>query len=339
MLGPVVVDVAGKELTETDRRRLCHPLVGMVILFSRNYESPEQLRRLCEEIHALREPRLLITVDQEGGRVQRFRTGFTRLPPMAAVGRIWERDVLRASRTALAAGFVLATELLAHGVDMSFTPVVDLDWGKSTVIGDRAFHADPRVVSWLASQVGFGLALAGMSNCGKHFPGHGWAHADSHFELPVDERTLEQILEQDASPYEMMGIALDAVMPAHVIYPAVDPSPAGFSRRWIQEILRERLDFQGAIFSDDLSMAGARAAGDVVQAARAALAAGCDFLLVCNDLAGADRVLDSIEWEPSELFAQRRARLVPRLGGLSPEELLQSETYRRALADLHAEFP
>jgi beta-N-acetylhexosaminidase len=332
----VVLDVAGPELTDADRRRLCHPLVGMVILFTRNFTDPAQLARLCRQIHGLRDPALLIAVDHEGGRVQRFRGGFTALPPMAALGRRWDVDVLEACRAAQSAGFVLGAELRAQGVDLSFTPVLDLDWGRSAVIGDRAFHADPRVVTLLAGQLGYGLALAGMSNCGKHFPGHGWAAADSHVAVPSDERSLDAILQADAAPYGWLGAGLEAVMPAHVVYPAVDSLPAGFSPRWIQEILRARLGFTGAVFSDDLCMAGARVAGDVVQSAQAALAAGCDFVLVCNDTAAADRVLESLQWRRTPAFEERLARLVPRSGALAPAAVLQSARYRAALHDLQA---
>ena len=335
-LGPVVLDIAGPELTAEDRRRLCHPLVGMVILFTRNFTGPAQLSQLCREIHALREPQLLIAVDHEGGRVQRFRAGFTRIPPMAALGQRWDEDVLDACRIALAAGFVLGAELRAQGVDLSFTPVLDLDWGRSGVIGDRAFHADPRVVTVLANQVGYGLALAGMSNCGKHFPGHGWATADSHVAVPEDERTLEEILRTDAAPYASLGIGLDAVMPAHVVYPAVDAQPAGFSARWLQEVLRERLGFTGAIFSDDLCMAGARVAGNVVASAHAALAAGCDFVLVCNDSSAADDVLAHLQWRRTPAFDERLARLVPRTGAEAPAAVLQTARYRAALQDLQS---
>ncbi|SPJ18509.1 Beta-hexosaminidase [Burkholderiales bacterium] len=338
MPGPVVVDIGGLYLNDADRKRLCHPLVGMVVLFSRNFDSTAQLARLCREIHALRDPPLLIAVDHEGGRVQRFRAGFTQIPPMAALGRLWDRDVLAACRAALAAGFILGAELRAHGVDMTFAPVLDLDWGKSAVIGDRAFHADHRVVTLLANQVGYGLALAGMSNCGKHFPGHGWVYADSHYDVSTDERGLEDILRTDAAPYAWMGVGLDAVMPAHVVYPCVDVLPAGFSARWIQEILRERLGFCGAVLSDDLSMQGARVAGDVVQCAQAALAAGCDFVLVCNDEAAADRVLDQLRWVRTAQFTERAARLVPRTGAVLPESLVHSDRYRAALRDLQSAF-
>ncbi len=334
MPGPIVVDIAGSELREADRQRLTHPLVGMVILFSRNFKSSAQLRELCDEIHALRNPPLLIGVDHEGGRVQRFRRSFTHIPPMAHFGRLWDQDVLEACRAALAAGYILGAELRAHGVDLTFAPVLDLDWGRSQVIGDRAFHADARVVTVLANQVGHGLALAGMSTCGKHFPGHGWAQADSNNAVPVDERPIDQILLTDAAPYGWLGIGLDAVMLAHVVYPSVDKTPAGFSAHWVQDILRKRLRFTGAVFSDDLSMQGARAAGDVVSAAKAALAAGCDFAMVCNDEAAADRVLEALQWGPTPQFGKRFARLVPRAGALEVDSLLQSDRYLGALRDL-----
>jgi len=332
--GPVVVDIGGTELDATDRQRLRHPLVGMVILFTRNFSTPEQLTALCAQIHALRDPPLLIAVDHEGGRVQRFRQGFTPVPPMAALGRIWERDVLSACRAALAAGFVLGAELRAYGVDLTFAPVLDLDWGRSAVIGDRALHADERVVTLLGNQICFGLALAGMSNCGKHFPGHGWAAADSHVDVPVDERPLEQVLRADAAPYRWLGAALDAVMPAHVVYPQVDPLPAGFSSRWIQDILRRRLGFAGVVFSDDLCMKGARVAGNVPQAAQAALAAGCDFVLVCNQAQEADRVLHELRWSASAKFVERQARLAPRTGAVPAQSLVHTARYRKALDDL-----
>ncbi|HXY05218.1 MAG TPA: beta-N-acetylhexosaminidase [Burkholderiaceae bacterium] len=334
MRGPLVVDIAGPRLDPAERERLAHPLVGMVILFSRNFESTGQLRQLCGQIHALRDPAPLIGVDHEGGRVQRFREGFTHIPPMAALGRLWERDVLGACRAAVAAGFVLGAELRACDVDITFAPVLDLNWGRSSVIGDRALHADPRVVTVLAHALGYGLALAGMSNCGKHFPGHGWAQADSHHELPADERTLEEILRADAAPYGWLGVGLDAVMLAHVVYPSVDRKPAGFSKHWIGEILRKRLGFTGAVFSDDLSMQGARAAGDVVQATNVALAAGCDFAMICNDAVAVDRVLGKLQWTAPPHFAERAARLVPRSGGLLPASVLRSERYFGALRDL-----
>jgi beta-N-acetylhexosaminidase len=333
MLGPVVVDVQGTHLTEAEREMLEHPLVGMVILFARNFESVEQLRALTAEIHAVRSPRLLIAVDHEGGRVQRFREGFTRLPAMRALGELWDRDVLLACRAALSTGLVLAAELRACGVDLSFAPVLDLDWCHSGVIGDRAFHADARVVSLLALQLVHGMAIGGMGNCGKHFPGHGWAKADSHTHLPVDERPLEQILAHDVAPYRWMGAALAGVMPAHVVYPAVDAEPAGFSSVWI-ELLRRELGFSGAVFSDDLLMEGAAVKGGMVDRAEAAFAAGCDLVLVCNDAAAAARVLDGVRWQRSPAFDRRIARFVPRLSVTESQALLDSEACALAREDV-----
>jgi beta-N-acetylhexosaminidase len=330
----VVVGVQGIELGAADRERLLHPLVGMVILFASNYESPEQLGRLTADIHALRDPPLLIAVDHEGGRVQRFKRGFTVLPPMRALGWQWDSDVLLACRTAASLGYVLAAELRAHGVDFSFAPVLDLDFDRSGVIGDRAFHRDPRVVTLLASHLMHGLQLAGMANCGKHFPGHGWAEADSHVDVPTDTRTLDVILTADASPYRLLGPMLAGVMPAHVIYPEVSAEPAGFSRQWIERVLRRQLGFSGAVFSDDLLMEGARVAGGIAERASAAVAAGCDFVLVCNRTEAMDMVLDTLRWSPSAKFAERCTRLVPRGPAPGMAALRRSEMYRRAREDL-----
>ncbi|MFP5460559.1 MAG: beta-N-acetylhexosaminidase [Gammaproteobacteria bacterium] len=308
--GPVVLDVAGLELTAEDRELLMHPLTGGVILFARNFASREQVAALCAEIRALR-PGLLVCVDHEGGRVQRFREGFTEIEPMRALGELWDRDVLAACRRATEIGQTIGAELRAVGVDLSFTPVLDLDHGLSGVIGDRAFHGDPRVVTLLAKSLNHGLLLSGMANCGKHFPGHGFAHADSHFELPIDERSLRTILAEDAAPYGWLGDALAAVMPAHVIYPEVDSLPAGFSRIWLQKILRRKLGFRGLIFSDDLTMEAASIVGNIVERGHAALAAGCDMVLVCNrpDLAG--ELLEGLSWKRSRAFTGRLARLRP----------------------------
>ncbi len=333
-LGPVAVGVRGTLLTRTDRERLVHPLVGMVILFRANYESPEQLIRLCSDIHALRDPPLLIAVDHEGGRVQRFREGFTRLPPMRRLGDLWDRDVLLACRVAASLGYVMAAELRAHGVDMTFAPVLDVDHGRSSVIGDRALHSDARVVSMLAAHLTHGLLLAGMANCGKHFPGHGWAEADSHVALPMDTRSRTDILKSDAAPYLWLGPMLASVMPAHVVYPQIDQQPAGFSRHWIQKVLRGQLGFTGAIFSDDLLMAGAGVAGSVVERAAAALDAGCDFALVCNDTAAMDQVLGAVKWVRSAAFDGRLARLQPQGNALSMGELVDTDLYRNARRDL-----
>jgi beta-N-acetylhexosaminidase len=336
-MGPVVVDLASTSLSAAERERLRHPLVGMVILFARNFESPAQLRALTAQIRAVRAPAPLIAVDHEGGRVQRFRSApFTVVAPMAELGRLWDRDVLLACRTAVSTGFVMAAELRAHGVDLTFAPVLDLEWGRSSVIGDRALHRDPRTVTLLASHLCHGMALAGLASCGKHFPGHGWPQADSHVEVPVDERGLDEILAADAAPYGWLGASLASVMPAHVIYPQVDPLPAGFSRRWIDTILRRRLGFTGAVFSDDLSMQGARVAGSVADSAQTAIDAGCDFVLVCNAPAAADEVLARLQWRRSAAFDERLARVTPRGLGAGPDKLARSALYRQALADVRA---
>lgn len=306
-LGPLMIDIAGHDLTNLDLERLVHPLVGGVILFARNYASPEQLSALTAQIHALRSPSLLIAIDHEGGRVQRCREGFSRLPAMRRLGELWDRDTPRSLTAARQIGYVLACELRSHGVDMSFTPVLDLDWGRSLVIGDRSFHRDPAVVVQLAGALIAGLRQAGMKACGKHFPGHGWVEADSHVAIPVDRRSLAEI-ETDMQPFRRL--ALDAIMPAHVIYPAVDERPAGFSPRWI-EILRREIGFGGVIFSDDLSMEGASVAGGIVERVEFAWRAGCDMLLVCN---APDKVSDVLErWRPvvDPAHSQRIARLGP----------------------------
>ncbi|MEM5311810.1 beta-N-acetylhexosaminidase [Paraburkholderia sp. JHI869] len=292
--GPVMLDVVGTTLSDDDVRRLAHPMTGGVILFARHYENRAQLVALTDSIRAVRED-LLIAVDHEGGRVQRFRTdGFTVLPAMGRLGALWDKDVLLATKLATSVGYILASELRACGIDLSFTPVLDLGYGQSKVVGDRAFHRDPRVVTLLAKSLNHGLSLAGMANCGKHFPGHGFATADSHVAVPVDERPLEAILGEDAQPYDWLGLSLTAVMPGHVIYPKVDSKPAGFSRIWVEEILRKRLRFTGAIFSDDLSMEAARQGGTLTEGARAALEAGCDMVLICNQPHEAEKVLDAL---------------------------------------------
>jgi beta-N-acetylhexosaminidase len=327
--GPVIVDLAGTALTAAEREALRHPLVGGVILFARNYESPDQLRELCAAIHGVREPALTIAVDQEGGRVQRFVAGFTRLPPMRALGRVHERDAALATSLARAAGVVLAGELLAHGVDLSLAPVLDVDFGASAVIGDRAFHSTPAGVAALAGALVEGMRRAGMGAVGKHFPGHGWVRADSHHEVPVDERDLATIEANDLEPYRaLIGRGLTGVMPAHVIYPAVDPRPAGFSPFWLQEILRARLGFEGIVFSDDLSMAGASVAGGIVERAHAALDAGCDMVLVCNDAPAAAQVLDGLG--PARLRPDRARRLRPGRAGAPADYRLAAATLARA---------
>ena len=333
-LGPVMLDVVGTTLDADDLRRIRHPLTGGVILFARNYTDRAQLVALTAAIHAAR-PGVVIAVDHEGGRVQRFKTdGFTHLPPMRALGEFWERDVLEATRVATDIGYVLGVELRACGVDLSFTPVLDLDFGESGIIGDRAFHRDPRVVALLAKSLNHGLSLAGMANCGKHFPGHGFVRADSHVAVPVDERSLEEILTDDAAPYGWLGLSLAGVMPAHVIYPKVDRHPAGFSKKWLS-MLRKRFGFQGVIFSDDLSMEGASVAGGVVDGAQAALKAGCDMVLICNAPDKADVLLAGLDAALSgdiqvSLSARRIAALAPKTSAPDWDSLQQDPRYLAA---------
>ena len=351
---PLIIDVAGLSLTKIDRQRLKHPLVGGIILFARNWQDRTQLTRLCREIKSVSR-HLLICVDHEGGRVQRFKTdGFTHLPPMRALGQMWLRDgkggegagALLATNAASACGFVLGAELRACGVDLSFTPVLDLDFGESSIIGDRAFARDPRVVSLLAKSLMHGLLQSGMANCGKHFPGHGFVKADSHIDIPVDKRSLKAILNEDAAPYGWLNTTLCSVMPAHVIYPRVDARPAGFSSRWLNDILRGQLRFGGAIFSDDLSMAGARLIDgqevSYTQAAMAALNAGCDMVLLCNQSVDDGRAVDALidglteaqlkaGWQPLEASEERRRALLPRTPAPEWDALMVQQDYMHAL--------
>jgi beta-N-acetylhexosaminidase len=312
-----------------------HPAAGAVILFARNYENPEQLAVLSDEIKRLREPELPICVDHEGGRVQRFRDGFTALPAMRELGRLWDRDREAARRTARAVAYIAGAELGALGIDFSFAPVLDLDYGASSVIGDRALHFDPTAVGALAAELVMGFRDAGMAAVGKHFPGHGFASADSHVAAPSDDRPLATILKKDVLPYRAaIDAGLAAVMPAHVVYPQVDREPAGYSRVWLQEILRGKLGFQGLVFSDDLSMEGASAVGGPPERARAALDAGCDMVLLCNDPAGLDRLLESLGDVP--LRNPERVERMRKQGG---RDLRKSVAYREsqeALAVLKA---
>jgi len=308
-LGPLMVDVAGTELTAEDRRLLAHPLVGSVILFTRNYENPAQLEALVREIRAVRKPPLLVAVDHEGGRVQRFRSGFTELPPQRAIGHLYDLDPESGRRLAWQCGWLLAAELRSVGIDMSFAPCVDLDYGVSEVIGDRAYHRNPEVVARLAVSCMQGMRAAGMAATAKHFPGHGAVVADSHKTLPVDRRPLSE-LAGDLLPYRrLVSNGLASIMVAHVLFPEVDEAPAAFSRRWVQQELRWGLGFTGAVFSDDLSMGGAAFAGSLTERARQALAAGCDVLPICNDRAAALTVLDELAGESDPLSQVRLARL------------------------------
>ena len=290
-----------------------HPLVGGVILFTRNYENGAQLCALTGQIHALRTPALLICVDHEGGRVQRFRDGFTAIPPMRTLGELWDRDVAHAASEARRLGEIIARELRSHGVDFSFTPVLDVDFGTSGVIGDRAFSSNPNAVADLAASLCRGLRTGGCAAVGKHFPGHGFVAADSHHEIPIDPRPLSELIASDLVPFAVLAKAgLEAVMPGHVVYPEVDTLPAGYSPVWIRDILRGRLAFDGLVFSDDLGMAGAYTAGDIVARADAALAAGCDMVLTCNEADAADDLLS--RWRPSAQprLADRSARMAGR---------------------------
>jgi beta-N-acetylhexosaminidase len=311
--GPIMLGVEGCHLTPGDRTRLGDPRVGGVILFRRNFESSAQLRELTSAIRALR-PELLIGVDHEGGRVQRFCTHeFSPLPALRTFGDAWERDPAAANEAAFRHGETIARELRAHGVDFSFAPVLDLDHGASKVIGDRALHVDPIIVADLAGAMLRGLNAGGVGGVGKHFPGHGYVAADSHVDTPVDRRSLDEILRADAMPFAaLIQQGLESVMPAHVVYPEVDAQPAGFSRVWIGDVLRRRFAFDGLVFSDDLEMAGAHSAGDIVARAEAAVAAGCDVVLVCNDFAAMDDLL--ARWTPPAQpdLARRWARMEQR---------------------------
>lgn len=361
---PLIIDIAGLTLSKLDKQRLQHPLVGGMILFARNWQDRQQLSALCRNIKKIR-PDLLICVDHEGGRVQRFKTdGFTHLPPMRVLGDMWMAEPkaltkasaatragpLDATNAATACGYVLGAELRACGVDLSFTPVLDLDWGESGVIGDRAFARDPRLVSLLAKSLMQGLLQSGMANCGKHFPGHGFVKADSHTDIPVDRRSLKAILQDDAAPYRWLSTSMSSVMPAHVIYPKVDSRPAGFSSTWLGDILRGQMGFNGAIFSDDLSMAGARMLDgqqlSYTQAAVAALESGCDMVLLCNqslpESEGGGGAIDALiaglteaqlkgQWQPREASEARRLDLLPRYGAMDWDALMVQPQYMHAL--------
>ena len=346
---PVVLDIAGLALGEEDRRRLAHPLTGGLILFARNFESRRQLTELTAEIKSIR-PDCLVCVDHEGGRVQRFRTdGFTALPAMRVLGELWMKDAMAATDAASALGHVLAAELRACGVDLSFAPVLDLDHGGSTVIGERAFHRDARVATLLAKSVAHGMLRAGMAHCGKHFPGHGYVKADSHVAVPVDKRSLNVLLADDAAPYAWLSATLTAVMPAHVVYEKVDHRPAGFSERWLKTILREQMGFTGAVFSDDLSMEGARHLDGVplttTEAAVLALEAGCDMVLLCNQSADGGAAVDELleglvraardgSWTPDPDAEARRQALLPAAPPLAWDALMHDPAYQRSLERL-----
>ena len=330
-LGPVMLDLMGVELAAEEREILLHPAVGGVILFSRNFEGPEQVASLTTAIHDLRDPHLLVAVDQEGGRVQRFRDGFIRLPPARRLGELDRDHPVSARRAAGNLGWLMAAELRAVGVDFSFAPVLDLDRGTSSVIGDRAFADSANTVSDLALAWVEGVRDAGMASVGKHFPGHGGVAADSHTELPTDGRTFYDIERDDLIPFaRLIQHGLEAVMPAHLVYPAVDPNPAGFSAFWLRQVLRKRLHFQGVIFSDDLNMAAAAAGGDYAQRARSALDAGCDVLLVCNNRPAALEVIDALRDHDDPTVHLRCLRMHGR-GDFSRDRLRLDPRWQQAL--------
>ncbi len=312
--GPLMADIAGLELTPEERERLCHPTVGAVILFSRNYESPEQLQALTAEIHELRIPALLISVDHEGGRVQRFRQGFTHLPAMHRYGELFDKDPAEALQQCNTAGWLMASELLELGVDFSFAPIADLETGASDVIGDRAFHSQPGIAAELALSFMLGMRKAGMAATAKHFPGHGSVQGDSHHMIPVDKRSFKQLSENDLVPFRVMiASAVEGIMTAHVIYPQMDEQPPTFSPYWLQDVLRKELGYKGLIFSDDLSMAGAKMAGGPYARAKAAMDAGCDMILVCNDTPALDEVIDGLSSKPLSLPGARLDAFAPKL--------------------------
>ncbi|HEX6549074.1 MAG TPA: beta-N-acetylhexosaminidase [Gammaproteobacteria bacterium] len=333
-LGPLMVDIEGYTLSAEDREILAHPLIGGVILFTRNYADPQQLLALTDELHGLRNPPLLVAVDHEGGRVQRFRAQFTELPPARLCGTLYDQDSALGLRFTEQVAWLMAAELRAAGVDMSFAPVVDIDSGVSSVIGDRALHRDAAVVGELARAWLLGMRRAGMAACAKHFPGHGAVAGDSHTMLPVDVRSLEEIRSCDLKPYErLMRVDLPAVMMAHVVYSEVDDIPASLSPYWIGQELRERLGFNGAVFCDDLSMRGAAGVGDYVARARAALAAGCDMLPVCNNRAGVVAILDALNDRDDPGRQWRLVRLHGR-GHFSRDDLIAGREWRDARAEL-----
>ena len=324
-----MLDLRGAVLQPDEREMLLHPLVGGVILFARNFQDPETLISLTSQIHGLRSPPLLIAVDHEGGKVQRFHRGFTRLPPNRCFGDLYGQDEKRALALVENNGWLLASELLSVGVDFSFTPVLDLDSGISSFLGDRVYHRSPEIVAHLGQRLMKGMHNAGMRAVGKHFPGHGNVKGDSHHEIPLDERSYGDISMADLLPFErLINAGLAAIMPAHVIYSRVDDKPAGFSPLWLKRILRGRLNFQGVIFSDDISMAGAGIAGGYAERAYRALDAGCDMVLVCNNQHAAMALLDELQVNADPASQLRLMRMHGDKPGLSYNDLCNDE--RRA---------
>lgn len=332
--GPVIADIAAFRLTEEEKQRLLDPAVGGVILFRRNFQNIVQLKELTAEIKALRTPRLIIAVDHEGGRVQRFIEGFTRLPAMNVLGQIWDSESASAAETAARQiGWVLATELSACGIDLSFTPVLDLDWGNCPVIGNRSFHRNPEAVTRLALALQKGLEKGGMKSCGKHFPGHGFVEGDSHLILPEDRRGLSELETADLIPFRGMSReGMAAVMPAHVVYPQVDTKPAGFSEIWLKQILRHDIGFKGVIFSDDLTMEGACGAGGIKERARLSFEAGCDIILVCNRPDLVDELRDGFTIPDNPDLAGRWQYMENSLGHEAAQAVMQTTDFQAAQA-------
>lgn len=330
--GPVMADVAGFSLSDAEKLRLQNPAIGGVILFRRNFQNIEQLKQLCADIKSLREPQLIIAVDHEGGRVQRFIDGFTRLPAMATLGQLWDtQGQEKACAAAEQVGWVLATELAACGVDLSFTPVLDLDWGQCAVIGNRSFHRDAATVSQLALALQKGLNKGGMKSCGKHFPGHGFVEGDSHHTLPCDDRKMEELMPNDILPFQALSKeGMAAVMPAHVVYPQIDAQPAGFSSVWLKQILRQQLGFQGVIFSDDLTMEGACGAGNITERARLSFEAGCDIVLVCNRPDLVDELCQDFTAPENKDLAARWQYMACDLDAKKAQEIMQTEAFKKA---------
>ena len=321
--GPVMLDVAGLELTAEERDVINHPNTGAVILFSRNYENPQQVTQLIKDIRAARQGDILIAVDQEGGRVQRFQTGFTRLPPAA----LYENE----PEVSEVAGWLMASELLAVGIDFSFAPVLDVDCGVSEIIGNRSFSQNAQKATQLASDFRRGMNLAGMAATGKHFPGHGAVALDSHLTLPVDTRELNALKESDLQPFrQLINEGLEAIMPAHVLYSQIDAQPAGFSTFWMQTILRGELGFDGVIFSDDLSMEGAASVGNFADRATLALDAGCDMVLVCNNPNAAQDVLDSLPIQDNSDRERRLQKMRGQFTGNNLDQLHTSKMWQQA---------
>jgi beta-N-acetylhexosaminidase len=334
MLGPFIIGLSGLTLSKEDLERIKNPAVGGVILFTRNFENKEQLIELVQSIRLNGGEQKPIFVDHEGGRVQRFRNGFTSIPSMRLIGQKAELDFDEAMLLAREVGFVMAAELRACGIDMSFAPVLDLDWGNSEIIGDRSFNKDARMVSRLSGAVINGMALAGMQACGKHFPGHGWVTLDSHLALPEDSRSLNEILKVDALPYQFNStLNMASIMPAHIVYSEVDHRPACFSSYWIQEVLRVQFGFDGAVISDDLDMIGAHSIGDIFARAKAALEAGCDAVLICNNFNDIDKLINNPILQVNDNKEVRNRRLMRLLAkqSWSWTDLCQSYIYQAAI--------